>query len=171
MNDEKVLGWDDPISNDSQGDFELAPPGEYAFEIVDLTRARHQATRDGKLPDCPKAIVTVRIYTADGDKVDIKNNLFLHSRCEGMLCAFFRAIGQRKHGEVLRPDWSRVIGSKGRCKIAVREWDGTDGKKHQGNEVKAFLDPPANGQQQPSTQGQQPLVSTTPQTANDDTPF
>ena len=157
-NDEKVLGWDDTISNDSQGDFEVADPGEYSFEIVDLTRARHQAKADGKLPDCPKAVVTVRIYPPDLDKVDIKHNLFLHSRCEGILCSFFRSIGQRKHGEVLRPDWARVVGSKGRCKVGVREYVGTDGAKHKSNEVKAFLDPPSNGQQphpaapsQPST--------------------
>lgn len=163
MNDgEKVLGWDDSISNDSQGDFEVAEPGQYAFEVVNLTRARHQAQAGGKLPDCPKAIITVRIYTKDGDKVDIKHNLFLHSRCEGMLCAFFRAVGQRKHGEVLRPDWSRVIGSRGRCNIGVREYTGTDGQKHKANEVRSFLDPSNNGQQpQPPVAAPQAAESTT----------
>jgi hypothetical protein len=144
-NDEKVLGWDDPIQNDEQGAFEVAPAGVYAFEIVNLSRERHRATTDGKLPDCPKAVVTARIYTPDGAQVDVKYNLFLHSRCEGMLCAFFRAIGHRKHGEALRPDWTRVIGTRGRCKVCVREWQGNDGKTHQGNEIKAFLDPPEEG--------------------------
>lgn len=147
-NEEKVLGWDDPISNDEQGEFVTAPPGEYSFEIVNFSRARHQAKPDGKIPDCPKAVVTVRIYTSEGDKVDVKHNLYLHSRCEGMLCAFFRSIGLRKHGEVFRPDWSRVIGSKGRCKVSVREYVGNNGTKYKANDIKAFLDPPANGQQQ-----------------------
>lgn len=146
-NEEKVLGWDDPISNDKQGEFVTAPPGEYSFEIVNFSRARHQAKPDGKIPDCPKAVVTVRIYTSEGDKVDVKHNLYLHSRCEGMLCAFFRSIGLRKHGETFRPDWSRVIGSKGRCKISIREYVGSNGNKYKANDVKAFLDPPANEQQ------------------------
>lgn len=142
MNDDRVLGWDDEISNDGQDQFIVAEPGEYAFEIVDLKRARHQSTNEpGKLPDCPKAIVTVRISTADGDHVDIKNNLFLHSRCEGILCQFFRSIGQRKHGEPLRPDWQRVIGSRGRCKVSVRDWVDKDGKKRKSNDIKSFLDP------------------------------
>lgn len=143
--DEKVLGWDDPISDDSQGEFELVAPGEYAFEIVNLSRERHTAKADGKIPNCPKAVVTLRVYTPDGDKADLRHNLFLHSRCEGMLCAFFRAIGHRKHGEVLRPDWTRVIGSKGRCKVGVREFLGKDGEKKKSNEIKSFLDPPVNG--------------------------
>ena len=157
-NEEKVLGWDDPISNDEQGAFEIAPAGEYSFEIVNLSRERHAAKPGGKIPSCPKAVVTVRVYTVDGEKVDIKHNLYLHSRCEGMLCGFFRAIGLRKHGEVFRPDWSRVIGSRGRCKVSVRAYDGNDGTKKQANDV-AFLDPPANSQQQ---QQQTPPPATAP---------
>jgi len=90
----------------------LLPDGDYDFEIVDLKRSRHVPKGGGKLPECPKAEVTVRCYPADGgDYANIPHNLFLHSRCEGILCEFFRGIGQRKHGEPLRPDWSRVIGS------------------------------------------------------------
>lgn len=145
MSDEKTLGWDDPISNDDQGGFEIAEPGEYAFEIVNLVRGRHSAKADGKIPDCPKAEVTVRIYTRDGDKVDIKHNLYLHSRCEGMLCTFFRAIGQRKHGEAMRPNWANVVGSSGRCKVGVRDYVASNGANKKANEVKTFLDPPVNG--------------------------
>lgn len=150
-NDEKVLGWDDEISNDDQGAFELAEPGDYNFEVVNLVRGRHSAKQDGKIPDCPKAEVTLRIYTSDGDKVDFKHNLYLHSRCEGMLCSFFKAIGQRKHGEPLRPNWANVIGSSGRCKVGIRDWKTAAGEPRKSNEVKRFLDPPVAGQthQQP----------------------
>jgi len=144
--DEKVLGWDDEISNDDQGAFEVAEPGEYSFEVVNLVRGRHNAKQDGKIPDCPKAEVTLRIFTKDGDKVDFKHNLYLHSRCEGMLCAFFKAIGQRKHGEPLRPNWANLIGSKGRCKVGVREYSTSGGEKRKANEVKKFLDLPESGQ-------------------------
>ena len=120
-NEERVLGWDDEISNDDQGGFEAVPPGTYPFEIVNLRRAQHQPSSAGKLPACPKAELTVRLYLQNGDYVDVKHNLFLHSRCEGMLCAFFLSIGHRKHGEPLRPDWTRVIGSRGWCKVAIRD--------------------------------------------------
>ncbi len=141
MSDDRVLGWDDTISNDEAGAFEVVPPGDYPFEIVELKRGQHQAKASGKLPNCPKADIKVRVYPPSGDHVDIEHTLFLHSRCEGMLCQFFRAIGHRKHGEPLRPDWNRVIGSRGWCKVAIRDWVGNDGSKRQSNDIKSFIDP------------------------------
>lgn len=139
--EEKALGWDDEISNDGTGAFEGVPPGTYPFEIVDLRRGQHQAKAGGKLPNCPKAELKVRIRLPNGDQTDIGHNLFLHSRCEGMLCQFFLAIGHRKHGEPLRPDWSRVVGSQGWCKVTIRDWTNSNGDKRQSNDIKSFLDP------------------------------
>jgi hypothetical protein len=159
-NNDRVLGWDDEISNDSAGQSTILPPGTYPFEIVNLKRGQHQPKATGKLPACPKAEVTVRVYASDGEKVDINNNLFLHSRCEGMLCAFFLSIGHRKHGEPLRPNWNRVVGSRGWCKIDVREYTTNDGTKGKANEVKAFLDPekaPKNEPITPSATNQTPF--------------
>jgi hypothetical protein len=141
MSEEKVLGWDDEISNDDAGNFDTVPSGDYPFEVVDVKRGQHQAKASGKLPNCPKAELKVRVFTSDGEHVDIDHNLFLHSRCEGMLCQFFRAIGHRKHGEPLRPDWSRVIGSRGWCKVTIRDWVGKDGNKYHSNDIKSFIDP------------------------------
>ena len=142
QNEDRVLGWDDEIVNDGQATRTLLPDGDYDFEIVDLKRSRHVPKGGGKLPECPKAEVTVRCYPADGgDYANIPHNLFLHSRCEGMLCEFFRGIGQRKHGEPLRPDWSRVIGSRGRCKVKVRSYTNKEGETRETNDVKRFYDP------------------------------
>lgn len=143
MADDRVLGWDDEISNDTQST--LFQPGEYAFEVVSLTRGRHTPREggQGKLPACPKAEIMLRCYSADGAEYsDIKTNLFLHSRCEGMLCSFFRAIGQRKHGEPLKPNWDTVVGSRGVVKLGVREYE-VDGEKRHANEVKSFPERPA----------------------------
>ncbi|MDE2441567.1 MAG: DUF669 domain-containing protein [Betaproteobacteria bacterium] len=159
-NDDRVLGWDDEISNDSTGQSTILAPGIYPFEIVNLKRGQHQPKASGKLPACPKAEVTVRVYAPDGEKVDINNNLFLHSRCEGMLCAFFLSIGHRKHGESLRPNWNRVIGSRGFCKVDVREYSKDDGTKGKSNEIKSFLDPE-----------KAPKAGQTPQPPSDPPPF
>jgi len=141
-NEERVLGWDDEIQNDGKSSFTILPPGEYDFEVVDLKRGRHEPKDNGKLPPCPKATVTLRCYPNDEEPVDLEHNLFLHSRCEGMLCEFFRGIGQRKHGEPLRPKWNEVVGCRGRCKVAVRDYTGRDGEKRQTNDIKRFFDPP-----------------------------
>ena len=126
------FGWDDQIENDAP-EFITLPEGDYDFEVVDFERGRHAGSE--KLPPCSKAIVHIRITTPEG-MTTIKHNLFLHSITEGMLCAFFTAIGQRQKGERRAMNWSTVVGSRGRCKVGIRKYDGKDY-----NEIKRFLEP------------------------------
>ena len=82
----------------------------------------------------------VQISVPEGTTT-LKHNLYLHSNVEGLLCAFFTAIGQRKKGERLTMNWSRVVGSKGRCRVGTRKWKGDDGEERSSNEIKRFLEP------------------------------
>lgn len=134
---EREFGWDDIIENDS-ADFIVLPEGDYDFEITGFERQRHQGSE--KLPPCNKAAVSVAIKAPQGT-VTIRHNLFLHSKCEGLLCAFFVAIGQRKHGEKLQMNWNRVIGATGRCKVGVRNFTKKDGETGYSNEIKRFYEP------------------------------
>lgn len=136
---EREMGWDDEWQADGT-EFVLAPAGDYDFEVTYLERGRHQPKPggNGKLPECPKAEASLRIITA-GEQVTIKHNLFLHSRCEGMVSAFLRSIGRKKHGQAVHPDWGTIVGARGRCKIGVREWTGQQGVM-KSNEVKKFYD-------------------------------
>ena len=140
--EEKALGWDDEVSSDAP-EFALLEPGNYDFEITKFERSRHNGSE--KLPACNKAIVHVKVTGIDTEGKDasttIRHNLFLHSRTEGFLSAFFVAIGQRKHGESYTMNWNAVVGATGRCKVDIREWKGDDGELRQSNEIKRFLDP------------------------------
>lgn len=138
---EGELGWNDVIENDSP-EFVILPDGDYDFEVIDFERGRHNGSE--KLPPCNKAIVHIRIEGKEGVSV-IKHQLFLHTITEGMLCAFFTGIGQRQKGERLKMNWSRVVGSKGRCKIGTRKWTNDEGKEMVFNEVKKFYEPEAKG--------------------------
>ncbi len=138
---DRELGWDDVIENDSP-EFVILPDGDYDFEVVDFERGRHNGSE--KLPPCNKAIVHIRIEGKEGISI-IKHQLFLHTITEGMLCAFFTGIGQRQKGERLKMNWSRVVGSKGRCKIGTRKWTNDEGKEMVFNEVKKFYEPEAKG--------------------------
>ena len=117
------LGWEDEITVDGGGFIELEP-GDYQFTVVDFERARHipNPQNPGKLPACNKAIVTISIETAEGE-ARLKHNLFLHSSTEGMLSAFFGAIGQKKHGEPLKMNWN-ILGAKGVARIGKRQGTG-----------------------------------------------
>jgi len=138
---EGELSWDDVIENYSP-EFIILPDGDYDFEVVDFERGRHNGSE--KLPPCNKAIVHIRIEGKEGISI-IKHQLFLHTITEGMLCAFFTGIGQRQKGERLKMNWSRVVGSKGRCKIGTRKWTNDEGKEMVFNEVKKFYEPEAKG--------------------------
>lgn len=134
---ERELDWDDAIENDGE-EFVVMPAGDYDFEVTDFERARHPGSE--KLPPCNKAIVSIKIKGADKSTI-IKHNLFLHSKCEGMLCAFFTGIGQRKHGQKVTMNWNAVIGSVGRCKVGIRNWKSKNGDDMQSNEIKKFYEP------------------------------
>jgi hypothetical protein len=133
------LGWDATIENDGP-DFTVLPEGDYDFEVIEFERARHPGSEN--LPPCNKAIVHIRIKGAAG-QTTIKHNLFLHSKCEGLLCAFFTAIGQRQKGQKFTMNWNAVVGSRGRAKVGIREFTNDRGEKLQFNEIKRFYEPTA----------------------------
>ena len=131
---DRELDWGDSIENDSP-EYILLPEGEYDFTVDHFDRERHNGSE--KLPPCWKAVIYLRIETPQG-VATVRHNLFLHTRTEGMVCAFFTAIGQRQHGQRITMNWNAVPGSRGRAKIGVREYNGK-----QYNEVKRFLEPSA----------------------------
>lgn len=133
---EREFGWDDTIQQDS-ADFVLLPEGLYNFVVKGFERGRHMPNpqNPGKLPACNKATVSIEIEAAEGSTV-LKHNLFLHSSTEGMLSAFFGAIGQKKKGEPLKMNWQTIVGARGVCKVGIRTYNG-----NQYNEVKAMLYP------------------------------
>lgn len=134
---EREFGWDDEIEKDSP-DFIVLPEGDYDFEAIEFERARHAGSE--KLPPCNKAIVHIKIESEEGVAI-IRHNLFLHSITEGMLCAFFTAIGQRKKGEKVTMNWNKVVGSKGRAKVGIKKWINQEGEEKVFNEIKRFYEP------------------------------
>ena len=122
-NFEREFGWDDTIQADSE--FVLLPEGLYYFTVKSYDRGRHTPNpqNPGKLPACPKATVYLEVV-ADGNEIELRHNLFLHSSTEGMLSAFFGAIGQKRKGEPLRMDWNSIVGKVGVCMIRFREYNG-----------------------------------------------
>ena len=138
----RALDWNDTIENDS--DFTILPKGTYPFTVKSFERGEYAGGE--KLPPCKKAILTIEIDGGELGSTSVTHNLFLHSRCEGLLCQFFTAIGQRKHGEQLRMNWQQVPGARGQCEVGVRKWQGRSGQEMESNEITRFLEPDQNVQ-------------------------
>lgn len=135
---EGVIGWDDEIEEDGRS-FVLLTPGDYMFKVVD--RKIEDFPGSEKIPKgVPKAVLFMEISGPDGTAV-VKYDLIMWKTLEWKLSEFFRSIGQKKHGEKLKPNWKTVVGSTGKCTVKNREYTGTDGKVHLANEIAQLHDP------------------------------
>ena len=130
------MGWDDAIMEDGQ-QYLLLDEGDYDFTVAGFERARHAGS--DKIPPCNKAVVSLLIDTPNGSVV-IKVDILLYRTLEWRISSFFRSIGQKKHGERLVMDWSKVPGANGRAHIKVREYTDKWNTIRKRNEVAYFID-------------------------------
>jgi len=135
MTQERELNWDDTIERDGGGEFVLLTPGDYNFTVTKFERARYAGSQN--LPPCNQAKLEITIHSPEHGDVIVFHNLFLHTKTEGLLSAFFTAIGQKKKGEPLRMNWNTVVGSKGRCKIGHYKYT-KDGRELVTNQIERF---------------------------------
>lgn len=154
----EAMGWDDPIENESGSGYTVIPAVDangksiqYRFVVEEFKRGRHQPKAGGKIPACNKAMLTFGIYDDNGDRLGkIEQDLFLVRSLEWKLASFFRAIGMKKHGERVQPDWSKVESATGWLTVKIRNWakkDDRPGEKTgQSNEVDNFIDPDKVGE-------------------------
>lgn len=131
---ERELGWDDTIEKDG-GEYILLPEGDYNFTVAKFERARFVGSAN--LPPCNQAKLEITIHSPEHGDVIVFHNLFLHTKTEGLLSAFFSAIGQKKKGEPLRMNWNAVVGAKGRCQIEHYKHT-KDGREYVNNQIKRF---------------------------------
>ena len=137
MNDQNmVMDWNDTIENDGQ-EFVILEEGDYNFTVTGFERGRFPG--GPKVPACNKAALTLQVKTDEGIAV-IRTDLLLYRSLEWRISAFFRCIGQKKHGERLVMDWNRVVGSQGRAHFKPRTYMDRDGNERQANDVDRFYD-------------------------------
>ena len=102
MNTDRALNWDDEFTNEQQ-EFVLLPEGDYAFEVTGMERARFEGS--AKLPPCSMAKLTLKIFGGAKGDATVTDRLYLHTKTQGLLGAFFESIGQCKRGETFRHSW------------------------------------------------------------------
>jgi hypothetical protein len=98
------------------------------------------------------ASLTLTCQDADGRNGRMYEHLLLHKSHEWRLCAFFIAIGLRRHGEAFNmgPAWAQVEGAKGMAVLTVEPAEGRYPAK---NKVKKYLDPVDTAPEQGTTTG------------------
>ena len=136
-NNNGIMDWGDTIENDGGKDYIVLPDGDYTFTVRSFERGRFPG--GPKLPACPKAVILLDVDSEQG-MAEAKIDLILHRSLEWKLAAFFRCIGQKKHGEPLVMNWDKVTGSRGRAHFKPRPFTGKNGNELQANDVERFYD-------------------------------
>ena len=134
--EQNAMDWNDTLESDG-AEFVVLPEGDYTFSVTHFERG-HYAGGD-KLPACNKATLTLRIDNDQG-VATARFDLLLHRSLEWKIASFFRAIGQKKQGEKIIMDWSKVEGARGRAHFRPRTYKARDGQERQRNEVERFYD-------------------------------
>lgn len=135
-NKDMLMDWNDAIESDGQ-EFILLPDGEYNFTVTNFERGRFPG--GAKVPPCNKATITVQVDSKEG-VATVKFDLLLYKSLEWKLSAFFRSIGQKKHGEKLSMDWNKVVGSKGRGYFKQKTYTNQSGEDRTYNDLDRFID-------------------------------
>lgn len=133
--DKNIMGWDDVIENDGQ-EFVVLPEGDYTFTVSNFERGSFPG--GAKIPTCPKATVTLNIDNDQG-VATARVDLLLYRTVEWKIAAFFRSIGQKKHGEKVAMNWNKVVGARGKAHFKPRSYT-KDGEERKVNDVDRFLD-------------------------------
>jgi len=135
-NKDMLMDWNDAIEEDGQ-EYVLLPEGDYNFTVTNFERGRFPGGQ--KVPACNKATITVQVDTKEGIAT-VKFDLLLYRSLEWRISAFFRCIGQKKHGEKLTMDWNKVIGSKGIAHFKQRSYTNNQGEEKFTNDIERFID-------------------------------
>jgi hypothetical protein len=135
-NKDMLMDWNDAIEEDGQ-EYVLLPEGDFNFTVTNFERGRFPG--GPKVPACNKATITVQVDTKEGIAT-VKFDLLLYRSLEWRISAFFRCIGQKKHGEKLTMDWNKVIGSKGRAHFKQRSYTNNQGEEKFTNDIERFID-------------------------------
>ena len=91
------------------------------------------------MPACNKTNITVQVEEKEGT-TSVKFDLILYRTLEWRISAFFRSIGQKKHGEKLTMDWNKVIDSQGRAHFKQRTYTNQQGEEKVINDIERFID-------------------------------
>jgi len=127
-----ALSWNSEIASDDK--HSVLPSGEYWFVVDRWERA---VSRE---KGCDMAVLHMRLYDDEtGRTGTCRDYLVLHKDAEWKLAAFFRAIGEKRHGQSYRMNWDVVTGAWGRAQIHVDTYS-RDGVQYQNNKVTRYLD-------------------------------
>lgn len=136
------LDWDAPIPDVPA--WTVIPEGTYFFQVTSAARGEWNE-KTNKVGGSKYMEITLNITDAEGGIYgEIKDKLTLHPSMIWKIRQFWRAVGEPViEGQPFQAPWGRILGTRGQCKVVVREYTNKDGEKKEINNVKEFIVEPA----------------------------
>ena len=130
--------WDSPADVDDTGGSVVLKNGEYRFVVKSMSK---EISKGAKTAGAHQASLVLMMYDKNDENYENRigtgyDRLTLHDTTWGMVCAFFRATGDRKHGESVVPKWDEVAGASGKAVFYQDTYNGKTSMK-----VKNYLFP------------------------------
>ena len=126
----EALDWNAEIEDsdyDSDYDYDIAPEGDYSFEVMNCIRRPFEGSE--KLPECDKAVLTLELTGEDGKCYTVMTDIKVCKKLLRILIVpFFRAIGRLKKGGKVAMDWENIIGAKGHVRVTIYNPSGSERK-------------------------------------------
>jgi len=116
MTTDEILGFDAEINEEERLPLE---PGLYVFKVKAFEPSASQSS------GVPLSMVTMLLYSPDSPTPvgKIRDWFPMTRKAEWKICAYFRTIGMKKHGQPLRMDWPGSVGKFGICQIIEEEYN------------------------------------------------
>lgn len=131
------LDWDSSIDQDEQ-QYTVLDEGDYDF-VVDHIDKTFVGDGSEKYKGAKMAVVYFNIQTNAGD-VSVRENFILHSNFVWKIGSLLVSTGLKKKGEAISGNyWSRLPGTRGRCRIVQNESKRQPGQKF--NNIQTFYEP------------------------------
>ena len=142
MNNEnnEFLQWGEGFTA-QENEFVLLDEGVYNFTVSKMEKKVYDGN-SAKIPNgCPYAELTIQVESQKGT-ANIKERLYLMKSMLWKLTQFFAGIGQPVvTGQPFTPNWSTVIGSKGKAEITQHYYTNQNGDDRTNNQISRYLKP------------------------------
>lgn len=139
MNNGFELDWDSTIEQDEQQSFVLLPEGDYSFTVDSVART-YVGNESEKYAGAKMAQVFLNIEVPGQESVQIRENFILHSNFAWKIGSLLLCVGLKKKGESISGNyWSRLPGTRGRCRLVQNDSKKKPGQKF--NNVDVFYAP------------------------------
>lgn len=118
------------------GDYPVANPGKYEFEVVKATLKEYTPKAGSKIPRCAELDVQLKFEgIAEGKDVNVFDRLYFAEKTIWKAAAFAKCIGVFKEGMTPKDLMNACAKEIGMAEIGVREYNG---KKQ--NDIKKYYE-------------------------------